>query len=330
MFDLIAVGDCVIDTFIFLLDAEIYTSKDGQRMVGMRYGDKIPVGPEGVSMVAGNAANNAVGSARLKLKSAIYTNVGNLDDDKADDRIRAKFKKEGIDIRYVVENEHLPSNHHVVLSFKGERTILIYHQPWKFKLPDLDPAKWIYLTSLSPSYVDSDLYDQLTQYLERTSARLLYNPGTFQIKQGVKKNPRLLSLTELFVVNVEEAKIILGHPEGEKIPIKKLLKGICDLGPKMVVITDGGDGSYGFDGEKYYQLDVFPAKLVEMTGSGDGFATGTLAGLFHGRDLGEAMRWGAANGASVVEQVGPQAGLLTYNQMQEKLKENKKIVAKEI
>ena len=42
------------------------------------------------------------------------------------------------------------------------------------------------------------------------------------------------------------------------------------------------------------------------------------------------MRWGAANGAAVVEQIGPQAGLLTLNQMQERLKENSKIVAKEI
>ena len=42
------------------------------------------------------------------------------------------------------------------------------------------------------------------------------------------------------------------------------------------------------------------------------------------------MRWGAANGASVVEQIGPQAGLLTYSKMQEKLKENSKIVAKDI
>jgi hypothetical protein len=41
------------------------------------------------------------------------------------------------------------------------------------------------------------------------------------------------------------------------------------------------------------------------------------------------MRWGAANSASVVEQIGAQAGLLSSNKMQEKLKENKNITAKE-
>ncbi|TSC86298.1 MAG: Uncharacterized protein G01um10147_910 [Microgenomates group bacterium Gr01-1014_7] len=324
MFDLISIGDSVIDTFIPLTDAEVKLD-NGERVLCLRYGDKIPVGDSTI-LVAGNAANNAVGSARLKLKTAIYVNVG-ADHDGL--RIKDKLRDEGVDTRYVVKNDNLPSNHHIVLNFKGERTILIHHQPWKYSLPDLDKTKWVYFTSLSPTFVDSNLIEQLTEYLERTGANLLYNPGTFQIKAGIKKNPRLLSLTKLFIVNLEEAKIILGHNEGEDIPIKKLLKGISDLGSQMTVITDGEKGSFGYDGEKFYHLGIFPAKLVEMTGSGDGFATGVLAGLFHGKDLAEAMRWGAANGASVVEQIGPQAGLLTYNQMQERLKENRKITVKE-
>src|SRR3989344_1757266 len=215
MFDLISIGDCVIDTFIPLEDATVEI-KNGERKLLLRYGDKIPVGPS-VSMVAGNAANNAVGSARLKLKTAIYTNVGNAGDDESDDRIKAKFKKEGVDISYVAEAFDLPSNHHVVLNYKGERTILIYHQPWKYNLPDLDASKWIYFTSLGPTYVESNLVAQLVQYLERSRSKLLFNPGTFQIKLGVRKNSRLLSLTELFIVNKEEAKLILGHDQGDNV-----------------------------------------------------------------------------------------------------------------
>lgn len=328
MFDLISIGDCVVDTFIPLTDAKVLNDK-GEAMLAMRYGDKIPVG-DSISLVAGNAANNAVGASRLKLNTAIYTHIGNKDDDENDFRIKNKLKKEGVDTRFIAEDPNLPSNHHVVLNFKGERTILIYHQPWKYKLPDLDKTKWVYFTSLGPTFMESNLIAELTNYLERTNTRLLFNPGTFQLKSGIKKSPRLLSLTELFIVNQEEAKLILGIPEEKRKEIKKLLKGLLDLGPKMVVITDGEEGSYGYDGESYYHLEIFPAHLVEMTGAGDGFATGVLAGLFFGKDLPEAMRWGAANGASVVEQVGPQAGLLTYSQMLEKLKENPKIVVKVI
>lgn len=328
MFDLISIGDSVIDTFIPLEDAEV-GEKYNQRKLMLRFGDKIPVGPA-ISLVAGNAANNAVGSSRLGLKTAIFTYVGDKDEERYDQRIITKFKLENIDTRYVVHDETLPSNHHIVLNFKGERTILIYHQPWEYKLPDLDRAKWVYFTSLGPTFIKSNLVPDLINYLERTGTKLLFNPGTFQIKLGVKKNARLLSLTEILIVNLEEAKVILGHHERDSIPVKKLLNGIVDLGSKMAVITDGAKGSFGFNGEKYYQLEVFPAKLVEMTGAGDSYATGALAGLFYGKDLSEAMRWGAANGAAVVEQIGPQAGLLTYSQMQDKLKINAKIIAKEI
>lgn len=325
MLDLISIGDSVIDTFIPLTDA-VVAEINGEPMLCLRYGDKIPVG-DSISLVAGNAVNNAVGSSRLKLKTAIYVNTGN---DQDGQKIRGKLKEEGVDTRFVTLNKHLPSSHHVVLDFRGERTILIHHQPWKYNLPDLDRAKWVYFTSLSPTFMESNIVDQLINYLGRVSVKLLYNPGTFQIKAGIKKNPRLLSLTEVFIVNTEEAKIILGHEENENIPIKKLLKSICDLGPEMTIITDGKEGSYGFDGENFFHLGIFPAKMVEMTGAGDAYATGVLAGLFHGKNLSQAMRWGAANGASVVEQIGPQAGLLTYDQMFFKLKENSTIITKEI
>lgn len=325
MFDLISIGDAVIDTFVPLTDAHVHFNEN-LRELCLRYGDKIPVG-DSVTQVAGNAANSSVGAARLKLNTAAYINVGG---DADATRIKDHLKDEGVDTRYIVANKNLPSNHHIVLNYKGERTILIFHQPFHYNLPDLEKSRWVYFTSLSPTFVKSNIVEQLTNYLERAGAKLLYNPGTFQIKAGIKKNPRLLSLTEVFIVNLEEAKIILGHSEGADIPVKKLLKNLSDLGPKMAVITDGEKGSYGYDGSSFYHLDIFPANLIEMTGAGDAYATGLLAGLFYGKDLPEAMRWGTANGASVVEQIGPQPGLLTYNQMQEKLKENKKILAKEI
>lgn len=327
MFDLIAIGDATIDNFVQIHDAEVKCNLNKtQCLLCVEYGDKISV-DKLAHLVAGNAANNAIGGSRLKLNSAIYVNVGS---DSSGKEIVSKLKKEGVNTRYVVVNEGMESNLSTVLNFQGERTIFVYHQPWKYQLPDLDNSRWVYFTSVSSSYTESNLLNELTAYLERTGAKLLYNPGTYQMKAGVKKNPKLLALTELFVVNKEEAKRILVGKDDADIPIKKLLKNIADLGPRMVIITDGEVGSYGYDGDKYFHLGIFPAKLLEMTGAGDAYATGVLAGLFYGKDLAEAMRWGAANGASVVEQIGPQAGLLTYNQMQEKLKANSKIVAKEI
>lgn len=327
MFDLISVGDATIDNFVLIHDAEVRCNLNKTEcMLCIEYGDKIAV-DKLTHLVAGNAANNAIGGVRLKLRSAIYVNVGS---DSSGRQIVDKLKEEGVSTRYIFINQGKESNLSTVINFKGERTILVYHQPWKYHLPELDSTRWIYFTSIAPSFTQSNLLNELALFLERTGAKLLYNPGTYQIQAGVKKNPKLLALTELFVVNKEEAKRILGHKDEQDSPIKKLLSGIADLGPRMVIITDGKEGSFGFDGEKFVSLGIFQVKLVEATGAGDAYATGVLCALFYGKDLAEAMRWGACNGASVVEQIGPQAGLLTYSQMQEKLKINSKIVAKEI
>src|SRR3989344_1413094 len=218
MLDLITVGDGTIDTFIQIHDATVKCNVDRTKcQICIEYGDKIPV-DKLTSLVAGNACNNAVGSQRLGLKSAIYVNVG---DDDSGKKITNKLKEEGVDIKYVATSKGMNSNYSAVLNFQGERTIFIYHQLWKYNLPDLDKTKWVYFTSVSKSFTQSNLVDQLVQYLQRTGTKLLYNPGTYQIEAGVKKSPQLLTLTEVFIVNVEEAKRILGYKEEENISIKK-------------------------------------------------------------------------------------------------------------
>ncbi|MDO8576775.1 MAG: carbohydrate kinase family protein [Candidatus Daviesbacteria bacterium] len=327
MFDLISIGDARIDNFVHLPKAHISCTLNKESCeLCLNYGDKIPI-DDVKSLTAGNNNNNAIGASRLKMKTALYGNIGG---DANGRMILDHLKAEGVDTRYMVVNKDIATEQSIVINYQGERTILVYHYPWDYNLPDLDRTKWVYFSSVSFSFPKTLLVSQIEQYIERTGTNLVYTPGTHQLNFGVKKYPKLLSLTKVLIVNKEEAKKILGIDEDKKVEIKKLLSGLADLGPGMVVVTDGGEGSYGFDGEKFFQLGLFPAELLEMTGAGDGYATGLVAGLFHGKDLKEAMRWGAANGAAVVEKIGPQAGLLTLNQMQDRLKTNCKIVAKEI
>lgn len=327
-FDLISIGVTFVDTFIPLIDAKILKD-EGVNFLSVPFGAKVPVGPA-TSTIGGNAANSAVALSKLGLKTAIYTHVGNKDEDEWDNRVIAKFKKEKVDTRYVIETDKLPTGHNIVLEFKGERTILSHHQPWEYNLPDLEKTKWAYLTSLAPSFLKSNVLEQILNFVERSGARLAYQPGTFQISLGQKKNNKVLVLTEVFILNLEEAKTFLGIDINERVPIKKLLSKLYDLGPKKVIITDSMRGSFGFDGERFYQIGIFPAMVVQVTGCGDAYASALVAGLFYGKNLAEAMRWGAANSAAVVEEVGAQVGLLTYGSIQQKLKENSKIIASEI
>ena len=314
MHDLVTVGDATIDTFIKIHDAHVQCNinkEDCQLCVN--YGDKIAV-DEIKHLVAGNAANNAIGSARLGLKDTIYVNVG---DDDSGERIKRKLEEEGVDCSYVITNKETDSNYSAVINFQGERTIFVYHQPWKYRLPKMEAAKWVYYTSLSESFVGSTLNRDLADYIKDCGAKLLYNPGTYQIKAGVKNYPEILKVCTVFNVNKEEAKKILEIPEEKSIDMKKLLKKTRDdLGVENVLITDGREGSYTFDGKDYYRLPEFPGDRIEATGAGDSYATALLSALFYGLPLSEGMVWGSINGAYVVKQIGPQAGLLHKHEME--------------
>ena len=67
-------------------------------------------------------------------------------------------------------------------------------------------------------------------------------------------------------------------------------------------------------------MPEYPGPRIEATGAGDAFTTAYIAALIHGLSHAEALTWGPINAGSVVQQVGPQAGLLTRHKMEAQLK----------
>lgn len=314
MFDIISIGDATIDTFLFIHDAQI-KKLNGQEKVLLNWGDKLPV-DELYKSVAGNAANNAVGSARLGLKAAFYTVLAH---DMGGREIVHKMEKEGVSTQYIMKNDKHSTNASFVISFKGERTILVYHEHRKYHLPEFARSKWVYLTSMGEGF--ETIYPALARYLDQHQAKLGFNPGTFQLRRGPKFNRAMLKRTDLLSVNVEEAQSWVGKCGRNP---KELCQRLVKLGPTAVALTDGRNGAYSYSCEGFYYIPEFPKPLVEATGAGDAFTTAYIAALFYGQPHAEALRWGPANATSVVQQIGPQAGLLTRHEIEETLAKNKR------
>lgn len=307
-YDLISIGDPTIDTFLFIHDIEI-SKVNGQAKAIINWGDKLPV-DEFYRTVAGNAANNAVGTSRLGFKTAFYTVLAH---DTGGREIVHKLRKEKVHTEYVVIDEKHPTNASTVLSYKGERTIFVYHEHRKYVLPKLAPAKWVYLTSLGVGF--EKIYKDLAKYLDDTQANLAFNPGTFQLRKGPKFNKLMLERTTILSLNVQEAQSWVGDVADPEELCKRLTK----LGPKAVVLTDGRKGAYSYSDEGYYYLAEYPGPRLEATGAGDGFTTAYVAARMYGKPHVEALRWGPVNAGSVVMKVGPQEGLLTRTQLEGKL-----------
>ncbi|HWU24324.1 MAG TPA: carbohydrate kinase family protein [Candidatus Paceibacterota bacterium] len=310
--DFLAIGDIVTEPFIRLTDAEVY-EKDGQQMLGMRFGDKIPYA-ESIHMPAvGNASNAAVAAARLGLSSALRAYIG---DDAQGQECLDRLKEEGVQTEYMVTEHGKITNHHYVLWYGNERTILVKHEDYAYDVPTLGhQPKWIYLSSLAKSSLP--YHHAITEMLQMyPGIKLAFQPGTFQMSLGVEALKPLYERTDFFCVNVEEAARILGVPAQEERTteyLKSLLQGLAALGPKLICVTDGTEGAYAYDGSRYLRIPMYPddRKPFERTGAGDAFASSITAALALGEPLETALLWGPINSMSVVQDVGAQRGLLT-------------------
>ncbi|MFT5179987.1 MAG: sugar/nucleoside kinase (ribokinase family) [Candidatus Paceibacteria bacterium] len=328
--DFLAVGDIVTDAFIALNEESTWIEKDNpqkSKELCMAFGDKLPYDSVKVLAAVGNSPNASVGAHRLGLTSALVTNLG---DDKFGIEQKETLEGQGVITDYVKVHEGKDSNYHYVLRLGAERTILVKHTEWDYEFPEIELGpKFLYLSSLAENSLPH--HQDIVEYLKKhPETKLAFQPGTFQMKLGKDKLKEVYENTEVFFCNKEEAQRIL---ETEETDFKELLKMMHSIGPKIVALTDGPDGSYAYDGETAWFIPMYPdpAPPVERTGAGDSFASAFTSALILGKTIPEALQWGPVNSMNVVQHIGAQEGLLTREEHQEWLEKRPDyFVAKEI
>jgi len=315
--DFVAMGDITTDAFIALneKDTRITEGKNGRpKQMSMNFGDKIEYKSVDIVPAVGNSPNASVSAHRLGLSSALSTDLG--DDRNGQDCID-QLNKEGVDPAYVRIHPGKLTNYHYVLRVKEERTILIKHEEYEYKMPEFTEApKWIYVSSFGENSLP--FHTEIANYIESNDTKLAFQPGTFQIKLGYEKLKNIYKNTDVFFCNKEEAQRIL---EVTIDDIKELLKGIHALGPKIAVITDGPNGANAYDGNEGWWHPMYPdpAPPVDRTGAGDSFSSTFTSALALGKSLPEALAWGPINSMNVVQHIGAQRGLLTREALEELL-----------
>ncbi len=311
--DLLTIGDASLDAFIFPTESEaLCQTNDKDCLICFSYGDKIPV-KELEFSIGGNAANNAVGTRRLGIKSAPLLTLG---DDDIGNQIVEKLIKDGVDTSFVYRAKDKRSNYSLAINYSGERTIFTYKDEIDYQLPvEFPNVSWIYLTSMGSDFEDT--YEKIVRNIkDKPDIKVVFNPGSRQIRAGVEKIKNVLEISYMVYINREEAEKISGFDESRGKE-KELLDRVSSLGPKVPVITDGPNGAFAKYEGKYFKSDVMPVDAYERTGAGDAFGSGCLSALIKGKDISEALVWGTVNSASVIGYVGAQKGLLTEEKMQE-------------
>src|SRR5947207_11460448 len=107
-FDLLSIGDASLDSFVTPTESQTLCKLDTQEcLICFSYGDKIPVKNLDFS-IGGNAANNAVGTRRLGVRSALVATLG---EDNIGNQIIGTLEKEGVDRTFVIQQPATTSNY---------------------------------------------------------------------------------------------------------------------------------------------------------------------------------------------------------------------------
>jgi len=327
--DFLSIGDISADVIIKLKDAHVHCNLDpGGCELCLRFGGKIPYESATEIFAAGNSGNAAISASRLGLRTVFMTNLG---DDLNGQKCQDVLKKENITTDFVKIEAGKLTNYHYILWYDIERTILTRHEDYAYEWTDTKEASryalptWVYLSSLGENSLD--FHKKISDYLKRhPEVKLAFQPGTFQLKMGTENLKEIYERTEVFFSNLEEAEKVLGIESTEQKDILKLVEGIANLGPKLVYLSDGPNGAYCYHDNGLWHLPAYPAGdgPIESTGAGDAFSSAIVAGLFYGLSPLEALGWGLVNSASVIQSVGSQAGLLSREKIEGRLKNTPK------
>lgn len=313
----LAVGDIITDAFIKMSEeyAEVHEDEDGTKRLSFELGAKLPYDQVDIVEAVECSPNAAVSMTRLGLGVSLRSWLG--DDGPGKDMV-AYLKQQGVGTDELVVEEGMKSNYHYVLRFGADRTKLQRFEDYSYKWHE--PAQkpdWLYLGVLGEK--TWPLHEAMLQYLhDNPDVKLAFQPGMYHLMWGAEKLAEFYKRAEIVIMNREEAVDVTGKSHDS---IRDLANGLHDLGPNIVVITDGPDGSYASYDWKLVTIPNYPDPKppLDRTGAGDAFASTIVGALALGESMDTAITWAPINSMSVVQQMGAQAGLLSADKIKEYL-----------
>lgn len=326
MHDIITFGSASQDIFI---KSKSFQEVSGRFVAGkgicFPLGSKIDI-DEIYFSSGGGGANTAVTFANQGFKVAYLGVVG---EDLAGRKIIKELKERGVATELISTIKDKPTNHSIILSVGGERTILVYRGASNFLSDEdiswqkLKTAKWFYIAPLSGKA--ALIFGKLVDSAKKNNIKVVANLGNSQIKLPAKILHPILKKIDILSLNREEASLLTGIPyQKEKEIFKKLDKLIAGI----VIMGRDKEGVIVSDGKYLYQAKPPKIKVVDRTGAGDALGSGFVSGFIKSNgDIIEAIQLGVANSVSCIQKMGSQNGLLKVGQSFPKVKVTKTIIA---
>ncbi|MHA2245657.1 MAG: carbohydrate kinase family protein [Candidatus Hodarchaeales archaeon] len=266
MVDVIAIGELLIDMIADNPGLPLEEQSSFKRFAG------------------GAPANFAAGIRCLGLSSGMITKVGN---DFFGRFLINTLKKAKVDVSQIkITDEYKTALAFVGLDDKRNPNFSFYRSPCADIMLNKEEIDEYYIksakllmcgtVSLADEPARSAVFKAI-EYAKKHGLKVACDPNLREDLWHFK-NPKefifkVLRDTDIFLPSISEAEFITGE-KGEKA-----FEAILDLGPSIIGITHGAEGSTLLTNDGKFSAPTYQVKVVDTTGAGDAYAAGLITGL---------------------------------------------------
>lgn len=276
-------------------------------------------------IVAGAESNVAVGLARLGLKVAWLSRLG---DDSFGRFIRASLEAEGVDGRSVTADAAQRTGFMLKSRApEGADPVVEYHRRGSaasmLSLADFDEARFLaarhlHVTGITPALSANcaALVEHAMRFMRAAGRTVSFDPNL---------RPRLWPSREAMAEHLNRLAgladwVLPGLAEGQTLTGLQTPQDIADFylarGAKAVAIKLGAEGSMWRSAEGGGRVPGVPVeRVVDTVGAGDAFAAGLISARLEGRDWPAALARANWVGAQAIQVVGDMDGLPRRHQL---------------
>ena len=254
----------------------------------------------------GKGANQAVAVARLGGEALFISKMGN---DVFGKQFSQLFSEEGIDIRYILSDEDLPSGVALItVDQEGENSIVVASGAnANLHSKDMDGAlaqlagAGILLVQLE---IPMDTVNYVVRYASRHGVKVILNPAPANTL-----SQELLECVYILTPNTKEASMIAGVEVTDMESAKKAASIICGKGAKNVVVTMGPLGALICQNGVFSVVSARKVETVDTTAAGDVFNGALAVAVSEGKSLEEAVDFACEAAAISVTRLGAQSSI---------------------
>ncbi len=285
-----------------------------QRMRRVPYAGETVTEPElGYSYVpGGKGANSAISFARFGADCVFVCKLGK---DSNGRRLKSLYQREGIDTRYIAEDDEEPTGlASILVEDNGKNRIVVYPGAnAKINSLDIEEGFTCYPDAL---YLQFEIPDEAVldacRRANEADIPVFIDAGPARLDFPLKK----LGKIEIFSPNESETRIFTGiAPVSEESCLRAAIKLSQIVDAKYIVIKLGERGAFIYDGREYYMIPAENVKAIDTTAAGDVFTAVMVYVYLQNNNIVSAVKYATCAAAISVTRAGASTSIPTREEV---------------